>query len=91
MPVSGAVNLRSPWVASTRGAPQRMNRNDGRKVKKVAIPAPAIPASSGRSGPKTCWVEAPMKPTKATTMMSGPGVVSPSARPWIIWLPVSQP
>ena len=41
MPVSGAVNLRSPWVAATSGAPQRMNRNDGRKVKKVATPAPA--------------------------------------------------
>jgi hypothetical protein len=27
-------DLRSPWVASTSGAPQRMNRNDGRKVKK---------------------------------------------------------
>jgi hypothetical protein len=34
MPLSGAVNLTSPWVASTRGAPQRMNRNDGRKGKK---------------------------------------------------------
>ena len=33
MPLSGAVNLRSPWGASTSGAPQRMNRNDGRKVK----------------------------------------------------------
>ena len=40
MPVSGAVNLRSPWVAATSGAPQGMNRNDGRKVKKVATPAP---------------------------------------------------
>jgi hypothetical protein len=34
MPLSGAVNLRSPWGASTSGAPQRMNRNDGRKGKK---------------------------------------------------------
>lgn len=34
MPASGAVNLRSPSVASTTAAPQRMNRNAGRKVKK---------------------------------------------------------
>ena len=31
-----------------------------------------------------------MKPTKATTMISGPGVVSPRARPSSIWLAESQ-
>jgi tetratricopeptide (TPR) repeat protein len=46
MPVSGAVNFRSPWVDSTSGAPARMNRKLGRKVKKVATAAPAKPASS---------------------------------------------
>src|SRR5664279_1631056 len=41
MAVSGAVNLSSPRVASTMGPPERMNRKDGRKVKKVATAAPA--------------------------------------------------
>ena len=77
MPVSGALNLRSPWVVSMNGAPMKMKTNEGRKVKNVATSAPATPA--------------PRKPTKATTMMSGPGVVSPSARPSIICGAVSQP
>src|SRR4030067_2443705 len=47
MAVSGAVNLSSPRVASTLGLPARINRKDGRKVKKVATPAPAIPAAVG--------------------------------------------
>ena len=33
---------------------------------------------------------APTKPTNATTMISGPGVVSPSARPSIICVGVSH-
>ncbi len=45
MPVSGAVNFRSPWVDSTRGAPARMNTKLGRKVKKVATEA--APFSGG--------------------------------------------
>jgi hypothetical protein len=32
--------LQSPCVASTSGPPARMNRNDGRKVKKVTTVAP---------------------------------------------------
>lgn len=63
----------------------------GRKVKKVATVAPARPASASASGPKISFVHAPTKPTKATTMISGPGVVSPSARPSIICGPLSQP
>ena len=39
------------------------------------------PARRARS---SCLVQPPTKPTKATTMISGPGVVSPSARPSII-------
>ena len=47
MAVSGAVKCNSPRVASTSGPPTRMKRNDGRKVKKVATDAPAMPASTG--------------------------------------------
>ena len=32
-----------------------------------------------------------MKPTKASTMISGPGVVSPRARPSTTWAALSQP
>jgi hypothetical protein len=35
-------------------------------------------------------VHAPTKPTKDTTMISGPGVVSPKARPSIICVAVSH-
>src|SRR5438445_189610 len=77
MPVSGAVNCRLPCVDSTSGPPRRMNRKEGRKVKNVATAAPAHPASASASGPSTAFVQAPTKPTKATTMMSGPGVVAP--------------
>ena len=41
------------------------------------------PAKSA-SGPSTCLIQPPTNPTNATTMISGPGVVSPSARPSII-------
>jgi hypothetical protein len=40
------AELESPWVASTSGAPQRMNRNDGRKVKKVTTPPPRYPRAA---------------------------------------------
>ena len=44
-----------------------------------------MPASEQRTpGPAAPCVQPPTKPTNATTMMSGPGVVSPSARPSII-------
>ena len=39
MPVSGAMNLRSPWVASTSGAPQRMNRNEWQEGEKMTANA----------------------------------------------------
>ena len=42
--------------------------------------------SEERLGDRTApCVHAPTKPTNATTMISGPGVVSPSASPSIIW------
>ena len=91
MPVSGAVNFRLPRVDSTSGAPARMKTKLGRKVKNVATAAPAMPAAASASGPKISLVQAPTKPTNATTMISGPGVVSPSASPSIICGPVSQP
>jgi hypothetical protein len=60
-----------------------MKRNEGRKVNTVATTAPAMPAANGLS-PRVCDDQPPRKPTKATIMMSGPGVVSPSASPSII-------
>ena len=84
MAVSGAVNAMSPRVDSTSGPPIRMKRNDGRKVKNVAMIAPKEPAMNIALAPRSCWVQAPTNPTKATTMISGPGVVSPSASPSII-------
>src|SRR5689334_13361471 len=75
IPASGAVHRRSPWVDSTSGPPTRMKRNDGKKVKIVATVAPAQPASASASGPKEALVHAPTKPTKATTIIRGPGVV----------------
>ena len=68
-----------------------MNTNDGRKVKNVTTTAATTPAANWASGPKIAFVQPPTKPTNATTMISGPGVVSPSARPSIICSAVSQP
>jgi len=65
-----------------------MNRKLGRKVKNVTTEAATAPDRKSASGPKTSLVQPPTKPTKATTMMSGPGVVSPSARPSIICVAV---
>ena len=50
-----------------------------------------MPASGSQSAPNNCVVQPPTKPTNATTMINGPGVVSPSARPSIIWPGVTQP
>ena len=74
--VSGAVSRMLSRVASTTGPPARMKTNEGRKVKKVATHAPAIPDVNSASGPNTSFVQPPTKPTKATIMISGPGVVS---------------
>ena len=68
-----------------------MNTNDGRNVKNVTTAAAAAPARNSASRPNSAFVQPPTKPTKATTMISGPGVVSPSARPSIICGAVSQP
>src|SRR5215831_20120347 len=91
IPVSGAVNLRSPCVVSTSGPPSRMKTNDGRKVKKVTTVAAVAPAANNASEPNNALVQPPTNPTKATTMISGPGVVAPRARPSIICGAVSQP
>jgi len=90
MPVSGAVNFRLPWVVSMNGPPSRMKKNDGRKVKKVTTLAATAPARNSDSLPKIALVHPPTKPTNETTMISGPGVVSPSASPSIIWVAVSH-
>ena len=90
MAVSGAVMRTSPRVDSTSGPPARMKMKDGRKVNRVATAAPATPASSRADAPNRAPLQAPTKPTKATIMISGPGVVSPSARPSIICGAVSQ-
>src|SRR4051812_37834711 len=90
MPVSGAVKCGCRCVVSMNGAPTKMNTNDGKNVNQVATVAPVIPESTAESGPNTACVHAPTKPTKATTMISGPGVVSPSASPSIICVGVSH-
>src|SRR5205814_4429480 len=86
-----AVNFICPCVDSTSGPPARMNRNDGRNVNQVATLAASAPARHRCSGPNNCFAQPPTKPTNATTMIRGPGVVSPSARPSIICGGVSQP
>ncbi len=63
---------------------------DGRKVKKVTTVAAKAPPRKSASGPRACFNQPPTKPTKATTMISGPGVVSPKARPSIICGPLSH-
>ena len=90
IPVKGAVNLTSCLVASTVGPPSKINRKDGRKVKSVATPAPAAPAKISISGQNISFVQAPTKPTNATTIINGPGVVSPNASPSIIWAPLNH-
>src|SRR2546427_7252065 len=73
-----------------KGPPSRMKAKDGKKVKKVTTRAAAAPAGSSASGPNTCVLQPPRKPTKDTTMISGPGVVSPRASPSIICVAVSR-
>ena len=57
---------------------------DGKNVNQVATQAASAAPRKSASGPATCLTQPPAKPTKATTMMSGPGVLSPKARPSII-------
>ena len=79
IPVNGEVNFMSPRVASTRGPPNKINRNEVKKVNRVAMLVPAAPASRKLSGPKISLVQTPSMPTNDTTIFSGPGVVSPRA------------
>ena len=79
-----------PWVRATGGPPAMMKTKDGRKVDHVTNTAPGSAATSFADGPNGAWVQPPTKPAKVTTMISGPGIVSPSARPSIIWVGVSQ-
>ena len=81
---SGAVSLRLPRVDSTHGPPARMKINDGKNVNQVATQAASAAPKNSASGPSTCLAQPPTKPTNATMMISGPGVVSPSAKPSII-------
>ena len=59
MAVSGAVNFNWPWVVSMKGPPSRMNRKDGKKVKKVTMQAATAAASGSASGPSTAFVQPP--------------------------------
>src|SRR5688572_28467205 len=79
----GAVNFMSPRVASTAGPPTRINRNEGKKVKNVATREPTTAPWTSASPPSGAWAQAPTNPTNATTIIKGPGVVSPSAKPSI--------
>ena len=63
-----------------------MKTNDGANVQKVATVAPNIAHEYD-----PCVVHPAMNPTNVLTMTSGPGVVSPSARPAIMSFVVSQP
>ena len=80
----GAVSLRLPRVDSTQGPPAKIKTNDGKNVNQVATHAPSAAPKNRASGPITALPQLATKPTKATTMINGPGVVSPSARPSII-------
>lgn len=68
-----------------------MKTNEGRKVNQVATVAPTTPAATRAAGPRVALVHAPTNPTKATIMINGPGVVSPSASPSIICAIEAQP
>ena len=91
MPVSGAVKSQPAvrrFDQRTAGENEQEARQKGEE-RRDAWRA-ATPASASDSGPKSCRVQPPTKPTNATTMISGPGVVSPSARPSIICAGVSH-
>jgi hypothetical protein len=89
MPVSGAVNEVAAGRLDQRRAGEdeeerRQEGEEGRDARRRA------PGRDQVSAPNSALVQPPTKPTKATTMISGPGVVSPSARPSIICVPVSH-
>ena len=62
-----------------------MNTKEGRKVNHTTV---RVAATAPHQLPSR--FQPPMKPTKATTMISGPGVVSPRARPSAMAAAVSQ-
>ena len=84
MAASGAVKWSLPCVDSTNGPPARMKMKDGKKVNQVTSSAASAAPWNKASGPSTSFVQPPTKATKATTMIKGPGVVSPKASPSII-------
>ena len=88
--LNGAPKRMSPLEASTSGAPARMNPKEGRKVNHTVTRVAAIARSQFSAPAARPWFQPPMKPTKATTMINGPGVVSPRAMPSSIWLAESQ-
>ena len=92
MPVSGAVNreLAVRRLDQRPAGEDEQERRQEREERRDACARRRPPATSA-SGPNSACVHAPTKPTNATTMISGPGVVSPSARPSIICAGVSQP
>lgn len=65
------------------GEDEQERRQEGEPGDELAATAPA---RNGCSAPNIGCTYPPTKPTKATTMISGPGVVSPKARPSIIWV-----
>jgi hypothetical protein len=66
-----------------------MKRNDGTNVTQVVRSAPTTAAVQGLIVPGSRY--APRNATNCTTMISGPGVVSASARPRVISPGVTQP
>ena len=70
-----------------------MKPKEGRKVNHTVtrVAATARGQLAAPAPDPNPWFQPPMKPTKATTMIKGPGVVSPRARPSSIWPAESQP
>ena len=84
MATKGAVNFKSFLVLSTNGPPAKMNMNEGKNVNHVTKVAANAPDQNKLSDPNTALAYPPINPTNVTTMMRGPGVVSPNAKPSII-------
>ncbi len=78
-----------PRSRSIDGAPRKMNRKLGTKVAHAVTIAPARPAAAAGSDPGSR--NAATNPTKTTTRISGPGVVSARLSPTAISLEVSHP
>ena len=76
--------IQSKYLNPKTGKSKRIKRKDGKNVNNVATVAPQIPANISKSDPKSALVQPPTKPTNATIMINGPGVVSPKANPSII-------